>query len=212
MKTLSIVTAWWNHLDLLPDYKKVIDESCADEVIVIDNGSEPAFECDQFKVIRNNTNRGFSRANNQGLRAAKSDVVLFLNNDIRSTVVGFRIWSPDLLYNVGKGILVGAQLRNDAHTMVDGIAMQYLDGWCLAGMRQDLIDLGGWDESYLEPSYYGDNDLCLRAQKAGMQLIQVDLPIIHASNTTSKIFDLSGVTPANYIKFASKVREWRRVK
>jgi len=210
MKTLSIVTLWWNHLDLLPDYEKVVDASCANEVIIIDNGSEPSFECDAFKVIRNTTNRGFSRACNQGLRAATSDVVLFLNNDIKPTTE--RNWGEELLDKIGQGILVGAQMRSDAHTAVDGILMPYLDGWCLAGMKDDLLELGGWDESYLEPSYYGDNDLCLRATEKGFGLMRIDLPIHHIGNTTSKIFDLSKVTPANYAKFAASVREARRKK
>lgn len=210
MKTLSIVTPWWNHLDLLDDYLKVVFVSGANEVIVIDNGSEPPFECEMFTVIRNNTNRGFSRACNQGLRAAKSDVVLFLNNDIRPSFD--RTWGDELLERVESGILVGAHYRNDAHTMVDGMPNPYLDGWCLGGMKQDLIDLGGWDENYAEPSYYGDNDLCLRATSKGFLLMPIDLPIYHTGNTTSKILDLSKVTPANYAMFAARVRESRRMK
>lgn len=210
MTTLSIVTLWWNHLDLLPDYEKVIDASCANEVIIIDNGSEPPFECDTFKVIRNASNRGFSRACNQGLRAATSDVVLFLNNDIKPS--SDRKWGEELLDKIGKGILVGAQMRSDAHTSVDDILIPYLDGWCLAGMKDDLLELGGWDESYLEPSYYGDNDLCLRATEKGFGLMQVNLPIYHMGNVTSKIFDLSKVTATNYTKFAASVRESRREK
>jgi GT2 family glycosyltransferase len=210
MKTLSIITPWWNHLDLLAEYKKVIEASCANEVIVIDNGSEPPFECESFNVIRNETNRGFSRACNQGLRAATSDVVLFLNNDIRQSFD--RKWGEDLLDKVAEGILVGAHYRNSAHTAVDGIPNPYLDGWCIGGMKQDLLDLGGWDESYAEPSYYGDNDLCLRATVKGFLLMPIDVPIYHTGNTTSKIFDLSKVTPANYAKFAERVREYRRAK
>ena len=210
MKTLSIVTLWWNRLDLLPDYKKVVGASCANEIIIIDNGSEPPFECDEFKIIRNATNRGFSRGCNQGLRAATSDVVLFLNNDIKPSSV--RKWGKELLEKVGKGVLVGANMRSDAHTIVDGVKIPYLDGWCIAGMKDDLLELGGWDESYLEPSYYGDNDLCLRATHNGFKLMEVDLPIHHIVNGTSKVFDLSKVTPSNYMKFAAKVRKMRRAK
>ena len=165
MKTLSIVTLWWNRLDLLPDYKKVVGASCANEIIIIDNGSEPPFECDEFKIIRNATNRGFSRGCNQGLRAATSDVVLFLNNDIKPSSV--RKWGKELLEKVGKGVLVGANMRSD---------------------------------------------LCLRATHKGFKLMEVDLPIHHIVNGTSKVFDLSKVTPSNYMKFAAKVRKMRRAK
>jgi GT2 family glycosyltransferase len=55
----------------------------------------------------------------------------------------------------------------------------------LAGMRSDLLDLGGFDESYSEPSYYSDNDLCLRARAAGMTLREVRVGLRHMVNGTS---------------------------
>jgi GT2 family glycosyltransferase len=67
-------------------------------------------------------------------------------------------------------VLVGAVLRNDAHAWVDGEHVPYLDGWCLAGMRDDLLWLGGFDETLAEPAYYSDNLLCLEARAAGFQL------------------------------------------
>lgn len=211
MKTLTIVTPFWNHQELYTEYKNVITASCADEVIVVDNGSEPPLEVKEpDRIIRNVTNRGFSRACNQGLREAKSDIVLFLNNDIRPT--SDRLWGNELIDTVEHNVLVGMNICKGAHTAVDGVPVPYIDGWCLAGMREDLIALGGWDESYAEPSYYGDNDLCARAVDKGFKLLQVDLPIYHLSNQTSKIFDLSKVTPANYAIYAERVRRMRSAK
>jgi GT2 family glycosyltransferase len=204
MTTLTIVTPWWNHLDLLPDYRDVIAAGIPDEIIIVDNGSEPIFECDAFKVIRNRTNRGFSRACNQGLHAATSDAVLFLNNDIRR--IDPDPWADKIKAALKPGTLVGANLRNAVHSNVDGHIIPYLDGWCMGGMRDDLQALGGWDESYAEPSYYGDNDLCVRAIARGFQFIQIDLPFMHLLNATAKIFDVREVTTQNYLKYAEKVR------
>ena len=212
---LSVVTPWWNHPELLPDYASVVNAGQPDEVIVIDNGSSPEFEPAGIEphtiVIRNRTNRGFSRACNQGLAAATGDAVLFLNNDVQLTEE--RDWVADLADAIRpvmrSGVLVGARLRNDAHTQVDGENIPYLDGWCLAGMREDLIELGGWDEEYAEPSYYGDNDLCARATARGFELVQVDLPIQHLENVSTKNMMLGEVTLRNYARYAERVRGLR---
>jgi GT2 family glycosyltransferase len=37
-------------------------------------------------------------------------------------------------------------------------------------MRDDLLWLGGFDETLMEPAYYSDNLLCLEARAAGFQL------------------------------------------
>lgn len=209
--SLSVVTPFWNHLELLPDYAAVVNAGKPDEVIVIDNGSSPDFEpvgiTRRNIVIRNRTNRGFSRACNQGLAAATGDAVLFLNNDVRS--LNESPWAKTVKAALAPGVLVGARLRNDAHATVDGENVPYLDGWCLAGMREDLIELGGWDEEYAEPSYYGDNDLCARATARGFELVQVDLPIQHLENMSTKNMMLGEVTLRNYARYAERVREMR---
>jgi GT2 family glycosyltransferase len=208
---LTVCTPWWNHLDLLSDYAAVVNAGKPDEVIVIDNGSDPDFEpvglLPLTVVIRNRTNRGFSRACNQGLAAASSDAVLFLNNDIKA--INRERWADTIKAALAPGVLVGARLRSDAHTQVDGGGIPYLDGWCLAGMRDDLIELGGWDEGYAEPSYYGDNDLCARAVARGFELMQVDLPIQHLENASTKNMMLGEVTLRNYARYAERVRGLR---
>lgn len=165
--SVAVVTPWHNHPELAADYMAAlawgIDDG-TDELLVVDNGSDPPLE---FAAIRNDDNLGFCAASNKGLHAAAADVVVFLNNDIRATAPG---WLFHLAAAVDPGVLAGAQLRCDAHANVDGCVMPYLDGWCLAGMRDDLLELGGWDESLAEPAYYSDNLLCLRARAAGMTL------------------------------------------
>jgi len=52
------------------------------EVIVIDNGSDPPFASSMKSLIRNETNLGFPVAVNQGIRAAKGDIICLLNNDV----------------------------------------------------------------------------------------------------------------------------------
>ncbi len=53
------------------------------EIIIIDNGSEEKLSINGngIKIIRNEKNLGFSKANNQGIDAAKGKYVLLLNSD-----------------------------------------------------------------------------------------------------------------------------------
>ena len=71
------------------------------------------------------------------------------------------------------------------HSDVDGHSFPYIDGWCLAGMREDLLRLGGFDESLQEPAYYSDNLLCLEARAAGMTLRDVRPGLDHLENVTA---------------------------
>lgn len=62
-------------------------ESAVHEIIVVDNAStdgSPEMVTAEFptvRLIRNDRNRGFGAANNQGIEAATSEVVLLLNSD-----------------------------------------------------------------------------------------------------------------------------------
>ncbi len=175
-----------------------------DEVIVIDNGSDPPLDL-PFTIIRNERNVGFSPACNQGLRAASSDIVVFLNNDI----IAQGNWLEPIKANIRPGVLVGPVLRSDQHTGIDGYPVPYLDGWCLAGYREEFIALGGWDEEYEEPSYYGDNDLCARAKARGMKLVEAPLPLQHLANATSKTMDFQAVSARNRQRYEKRVKQFR---
>jgi GT2 family glycosyltransferase len=163
--TVAVVTPWHNHLELYDAYKQAVEAGpYPDELIVVDNASTPALE---FAAIRLDRNAGFSGGSNAGLEHATADVVAFVNNDV---ALGHPGWLKRLCSRVEPGVLVGASLRTDAHAAVDGIHVPYLDGWCLAGMREDLLELGGFDETLAEPAYYSDNLLCLEARAAGFTL------------------------------------------
>ncbi len=204
LPTVTVVTPWMDHLELADDYLAAIGDGDPDELIVVDNGSTPPLP---FDGIRFEENRGFAPACNAGLARAATDAVVFLNNDIALTRPG---WLHAILRALEPGVLVGAQMRQDSHADVDGYPMPYLDGWCLAGMRSDLLDLGGFDETYLEPSYFGDNDLCLRARAAGMSLREVRVGLRHKLNATSGGSAAPGVreaTTANRARYLERARD-----
>ena len=107
---------------------------------------------------------------------------MFLNNDVELVEHG---WLDTIRDTLEPGILVGARMRNDDHAKVDGHQVPYLDGWCLAGMRDDLLSLGGFDTTLAEPAYYSDNLLCLEARAAGMELAEVKVGLRHLQGVTS---------------------------
>lgn len=203
LPTITVVTPWHNMRHLEREYWKALrTENC--EVIVVDNGSDPPLP----NAWRLEHNSGFSHASNVGLELSTTDAVLFLNNDIFATQPG---WLEPIRQELDYGVLVGPVIRYDQHGNVDGHSLPYLDGWCLAGMRDDLLDIGGWDEGYQEPSYFGDNDLAFRARLAGMTLRQAHAPhICHLASQTADNIDYSLRGPlmkANYARFCALVRQ-----
>lgn len=200
--TITVVTPWLNHRELERDYWAAIRTADV-RVIVVDNGSDPPLP----NAWRLSDNTGFAHACNVGLELARTDAVLFLNNDIAAAAPG---WAEPIRQALEPGVLVGANLRFDPHATVDGVSLPYLDGWCLAGMREDLLDIGGFDHSFQEPSYYGDNDLCLRARAAGMTLREARVPLVHKGNQTAGPGSdprVQAASRANYERFAARARD-----
>lgn len=174
-----------------------------DECIVVDNGSIPPLT---FGTIRVEENLGFSRGSNLGLRSTSCDAILFLNNDIALERSG---WLREFRDAVAPGVLAG-HLRYDQHATVDGVSFPYLDGWCLCGMRTDLLELGGFDDTLDEPAYYSDNLLSLEARAAGMRLRQVRPGIRHLENRTAGPAadqTVRQATAANRDRYVARVRE-----
>lgn len=181
---ISIVTPFHNCPELIPDYEKAVQGA---QVIAIDNASDPVTS-EQLEAmvsrlgngsiyVRNEENIKFSKANNQGLAVADGEIVVFLNSDIQAT----GNWL-DRVQNAKKGAFYAA---TTGVRTVDGEAIRYLEGWCLFGHKSDFEMIGGWREDW-EGMYWEDNELCWRAEKAGIELKQAILPLLHLSNYTSR--------------------------
>lgn len=200
---IATVTPWHNHLEFADDFLRAMTLGpIPDEMIVVDNASAPPVP---FATIRNRRNLGFSAASNQGLAAATADIVVFLNNDVQATETD---WLARLAAHVEPGVLAGPMLRRDPHANVDGQPMPYLDGWCLAGMRTDLLELGGFDETLEEPAYYSDNLLCLEARAAGMTLREARIGLVHKLNGTAAGDPrVPAASAANRVRYERRARE-----
>lgn len=91
---LSIISATWNSKEHIAEQIKSVRSGCQNisfEQFVVDNGSTDgtadlvARDFPEIKLIRNIDNAGFSAANNQAVKKATGEFLLFLNPDMRVT-------------------------------------------------------------------------------------------------------------------------------
>jgi GT2 family glycosyltransferase len=87
---LSVITVTWNAVEKIREQMQSVREGCEKisfEQIVVDNGSndntvEIVRSFPHAKLIANTENTGFAAANNQGVKIASGDFLLFLNPDM----------------------------------------------------------------------------------------------------------------------------------
>ncbi len=120
MITLSIIIVNYNRFDLTYDCIKSIYQFTPNldfEIIVVDNnstnGTSDQIEKDYPQVIwiKNNKNMGFAYANNQGIKIAKGEYILLLNND---TLLIEDTLNTIIKYykSISKPALIGCKLLN----------------------------------------------------------------------------------------------------
>lgn len=205
-ETISIITPWLDHPEFIADYERAVADSNT-EVIVVDNASveKNATALREMvarlggKYVRNEQNRWFSAANNQGLEVATGQIILFLNNDISASPG----WLDQVRRDVKPGMLAGPTLGT---TNVEGRPVQSIEGWCIAGRKEVWEKLKGWDERAYSMPYWEDNDLCYRAESLGFGLQKADWPVTHKKNGTSG--SMPGVQlgyDRNFEKFSARV-------
>jgi glycosyltransferase involved in cell wall biosynthesis len=162
----SVVVPWWDHTELLSYWEQNLIHLQDAEVIFVDNGSAPegkkALEqfCERYsvKLIRNEQNRGFAAANNQGAGAATGDYIIFMNNDVE-------VLKPpvqSLCHAAGENMAGPGPMVTDMGDI-------FVEGWALCIKKSTLKAIGGWCEDY-GPGYWDDVDLCCRAILGGYQL------------------------------------------
>lgn len=201
---ISIVTPWLNAAALIPIYERSVRGA---QVIVIDNGSDhhDAVALTEMvgrlggKLIRNETNLGYSRANNQGLAAAAGDIVVCLNNDVECRPG----WLEQVEQDVKAGGFYGPSLLAKH-------GWQYIEGYCIAAKLKTWRSIAGWDDTYYAGLYWEDNDLCARAVHAGLGLFRTYWPIYHFNNYTSnRLPGAKDSSAENERRFLERVQSWR---
>jgi GT2 family glycosyltransferase len=155
----------------------------------------PAF---QLRLIRNQDNRGFCAANNQGFAASRSDLVALLNNDAEADPGWLAALAGAFETRAKIGMAASKIVTYDDPRRIDKAGhLIYPDGqnrgrgtgeldtgqydrieevlWpdgCAAMYRRAMLDqIGGFDEDFF--AYADDAELGLRARIAGWKCLYI---------------------------------------
>jgi GT2 family glycosyltransferase len=203
-------------------YKNTLDF----EIIIVDNGSDWQWS-GPAKIIRNDTNLGFPKAVNQGIKEAAGEVIVVLNND---TIVTPN-WLEHLTAHFDKFDIAGPvtnnisgpqQIELDIPLEKDNLDVIAADIYsknyqrahpyhrlvffCVAIKRAVIDQIGLLDEQF-SPGNFEDDDFCLRAIEAGFRLgIAQDAFIYHIGSMTHKSLNLNvaELLEGNRVKFQAK--------
>jgi GT2 family glycosyltransferase/glycosyltransferase involved in cell wall biosynthesis len=200
----SLVIPNWNGRDLvekyLPSVVDAMSKHPGNEVIVVDNAStdgSAAFIKSHFptvRVLELPENRGFGGGSNAGFRAAKNDIVVLLNSDMRVDPNFLQplldAFTDECVFAVSCQIFFSdpAKLREETgltqvwwqggrlrvRHRIDDIQNAYpcfyAGGGSSAFDRRKFLELGGFD-SLLHPFYMEDTDLGFLAWKRGWKVL-----------------------------------------
>jgi GT2 family glycosyltransferase/tetratricopeptide (TPR) repeat protein len=199
------------------------------EIIVVDNAStdqtpgklrDLARQDDRIQVILNDANLGFAGGNNVGLRVARGEFVILLNNDTFVT----RGWVRDLIRPMQLDTSIGLtgpltntigneqkvkiayrtmqEMQDCARRFIRGRLRRTLEignlaFFCVAIRRRVLEDIGLLDEAY-GLGYFEDDDYCRRAKQADFRLVVADDVFVHHYSSVS--YDKLGAKAAELME------------
>jgi len=247
----SVVIPNWNGRDLLarflPSVVTALEANPGNEVIVVDNGStddSAAYVRDHFPqvtVLALDRNLGFGGGSNAGFRAAKNDVVVLLNNDMRvepgflaPLLEGFAdpavfavscqiFFSDPARIREETGLTQGwwqdgaLHVRHRADPAITGLfPCFYGGGGSCAFDRRKFLELGGFDHLFA-PFYFEDTDLGYLAWKRGWKVLYQARSVVYHEHrgTIGKTFGadyIQGVVKRNALLFTWKnIHGWRRL-
>ena len=222
---VTIIILTWNGLNytkLCLDSLKAKTTYPNYRVIVVDNHStdgtiEYLKMLDWIKLVQNQSNEGFVKGNNIGIRLTESEDVILLNNDIIITQSDWIERLRKTAYLDNKIGIVGCRLLNQKNELLHAGTYMYRETYCgqqIGGLQLDinqynlarkvegvvfatvyikrevLNDIGLLDEDYF--SYFEDTDYCFKAQQKGYEIYCAgDVTLIHFQNVSVKVNKVS---------------------
>ena len=210
--SFSVVMVTWNNWDytrLCLDRLLACLPPSGSEIVIVDNASSDGtrlglhgYACQhpEVRVLFNDENRGFAAACNQGLRAARRDLLVLLNNDTLVTPGWLRRLAR-WLEDPGIGLVgavtnvAGNEARIDAHyvdlagldrfadergwsSVGRGFDIPMLAMFCLA-MRRDVLEAVGWLDERFEVGFFEDDDYARRVRSTGKRVVCAEDVFIH---------------------------------
>lgn len=202
MKKVSIIVLNWNGKELTRDCLKSIIEHTEYpdyEIIVVDNGSTDGSiamleeEFPDVKLIKNDTNLGFGRGNNQGMGIARGEYFFLLNNDTLIT----RGWLSSvvkIMDSDSRIVSVGSTLIPPSDVGQVEYIRRGTDRWrdtvCGAAMsmkRKAVERIGMFDVENFSPIYGEETDWHYRARAIGYTVIETKKSVVvHIGSVATK--------------------------
>jgi GT2 family glycosyltransferase len=219
MKLISIIVLNYNEPQItvrcLGSLKDLMYKNY--EIILVDNGSVEDIEkyvksSEQIKIIKNKKNLGYAEGNNVGVKIAKGDLIVFLNNDVvvekdfLNPLVEKLLSDPQiaavqpkilqypkkqLVDSVGSYFMSTGFLYHVGHNKKDQKKYQKeaeiftMKGACMIFKKKVLDKVGILDKDYF--AYFEETDLCQRVLLAGYKIVYTPTSVIyHEGGQTSK--------------------------
>ncbi len=250
-RAASLVIPNWNGRDLLerfvPSWLSAIAGHPGSEVLIVDNGSTDGSadwlraHYPQVRVLALQKNLGFGGGSNAGFKAAKNDIVVLLNSDMRvesdflaPLLEGF---TDEKVFAVSCQIFLSDPTKRREETgLTDGwwkdgalrvthredskvnslFPCFYGGGGSTAFDRRKFLSLGGFDE-LLAPFYLEDTDIGFMGWKRGWKILYQPASVVYHEHrgTIGKKFSaayIQSVLQKNYVLFAWKnIHGWSRL-
>jgi GT2 family glycosyltransferase/glycosyltransferase involved in cell wall biosynthesis len=250
-RAASLVIPNWNGKDLLarfaPSWIAAIANHPGSEVLVVDNGSTDGSAAwlkvnyPQVRVLALPRNLGFGGGSNEGFRAARNEIVVLLNSDmrvepdfLRPLLDGF---TDEQVFAVSCQIFLGDPSKRREETGLTegwwqdgGLRVSHREdaqvnrlfpcfyggGGSCAFSRSKFLKLGGFDE-LLAPFYLEDTDLGYMAWKRGWKVLYQPASVVHHEHrgTIGKRFSsgyIQSVLKKNFLLFSWKnIHDWKKL-
>lgn len=210
---VSIIIPLFNQAHLTKACVEAVRATSGDpsryELILLDNGSDdwtPEYLntiSGSATVLTNSVNTGFAKGCNRAAKAARGELLVFLNNDTvpqagwldamlyakekdNADIVGAKLLYPDgriqhagvAFKSNGIGYHMFKGFPGDAPAVNKKRFMQCITAACMLVSKQLFSELGGFDEQFCNG--FEDMDFCLRAGQAGKRVLYTpDAAVIH---------------------------------
>ena len=237
----DLVVLSWNHLEQTTPCLESLFE-CTDvpcRLFIVDNGSEPHVRqflrgvrprgaIQEVVLLQSDTNEGFPKGMNRGMRASQAPYVCLLNNDLivtpgwLSRMIGVAARHPELgVLNPTSDTFGNEPPRgvslNDHARRLEANGDRYVEvgvciGFCLLVTREVITRIGYLSEE-VERAFFEDEDYCMRAQAAGFRCVVVESAyVFHAEHQSVKgLPDREALFRRNRQWCHRKWGPWRRI-